>query len=221
MINADITEFLPAPSVHNFVDITGQTFNRLKVLGIVARYERTIIWLCQCNCGKRVQVRSAYLRNGHTKSCGCFKNEMIRERSVTHGLRHSSEFMAFHKAKERCQNPKCKSFPNYGGRGIEFRFQTVEEFIADIGIKPSAQHSIERINNEGHYEKGNVKWGTKMEQANNTRASRRLTLWGRTQTLAQWCREFNVLPSTVLTRIKRKRMSMEEALTAPIRQRPL
>lgn len=95
---------------------------------------------------------------------------------VTHGLtrngKTSPEYSAFIMARKRCRNPKDPGYADYGGRGIEFRFSTIEEWMAEVGMKPSPQHSIDRINNDGHYEKGNLRWATRSQQARNTRPHR-------------------------------------------------
>jgi hypothetical protein len=77
-------------------------------------------------------------------------------------------YSSFIQARNRCRNPKSKVYKYYGGRGIEFRFDSFEDFYAHIGPRPSRKHSLERIDNEGHYEKGNVRWATATEQAQNT-----------------------------------------------------
>lgn len=81
------------------------------------------------------------------------------------------------KARQRCVNPNTKSYKYYGGRGIEFRFETIEQatdwIIANIGYRPSKEHSIDRIDVNGHYEAGNLRWATPIEQANNKRAYKR------------------------------------------------
>lgn len=71
-------------------------------------------------------------------------------------------------AKDRCRNHKSKKYKDYGGRGIEFRFNSFAEFFAHLGQKPTPLHSLDRIDNEGHYEMGNVRWATKSEQMSNT-----------------------------------------------------
>lgn len=80
-------------------------------------------------------------------------------------------------AKQRCTNPNDVGYANYGGRGIEFRFESIAQaadwIIANMGYRPSKEHSIDRIDVNGHYEAGNLRWATSTEQANNKRAYRR------------------------------------------------
>lgn len=81
----------------------------------------------------------------------------------------SPEYAAFRGALNRCRNPRVKTYPDYGGRGIEFRFHSFEEFFAHIGTKPSPELVLDRINNDGHYEVGNVHWATTSESNLNRR----------------------------------------------------
>lgn len=85
------------------------------------------------------------------------------------------EHRAYEKAKERCNNPNNKAYKNYGGRGIEFRFKSTAEFDAELGPRPKGK-SLDRINNDGHYEKGNVRWASKKEQQNNRRCVKKTEL---------------------------------------------
>jgi hypothetical protein len=72
-------------------------------------------------------------------------------------------------ARQRCTNPNHVSYKNYGGRGIEFRFESFKEFIEEIGLRPSPELTLDRIDNDGHYEAGNVRWATRLEQNSNRR----------------------------------------------------
>jgi len=80
-----------------------------------------------------------------------------------------AEYRAFHDAKNRCTNPKHKRYADWGGRGIKFNFDSVGTFISYLGVKPTKDHQLDRIDNDGHYEMGNVKWSTRKEQQLNKR----------------------------------------------------
>ncbi len=128
---------------------------------------------CSCVCGRIITVLSHNLRRGNTKSCGCQKAALIQNYLLQHGAARigniAPEYRVYMHAKQRCVNPNDTGFLNYGGRGIEFRFESFAEFIAELGPRPTDQHSVDRIDNNGHYEKGNLKWSTRKEQANNRR----------------------------------------------------
>lgn len=92
-----------------------------------------------------------------------------------HGESHRNrtpEYTAWKRIQSVCTNPNNPKYDRYGGRGIEVHFTTFEEFLACIGRRPSPAHSVDRINNDGHYEAGNLRWATNREQANNRGARR-------------------------------------------------
>lgn len=118
----------------------------------------------------------------------------------------------------RCQNLTDQAFRDYGGRGIRVceRWLAFENFYADMGPRPSPKHSIDRIDNDGNYEPGNVRWATVKQQARNTRCSRIVRFGGRTMSLAEAAELAGLNISTVRGRFSRG-WSMEEALEAPAR----
>lgn len=162
------------------VDITGQAFGRLQALEPVGSNSHgQRMWRCSCECGKEHIAVAFKLRNGHTGSCGCLEQENRRTMSTSHGFarvkQKATEYEAYHNAKSRCTNPNNECFPDYGGRGIEFRFKAFEEFIQHIGLKPSPDLSLDRIDPDGHYEFGNVRWANASVQAHNKRKSKGAT----------------------------------------------
>lgn len=161
------------------IDLSGQKIFRLTVIKEVNKPEHLKsknkrYWLCKCDCGIEKIVESSNLRNGHSKSCGCLKNEMMGNRFRTHGRRHTAEYRSWYAMKDRCLNDKCHAYKDYGGRGIKISqewIESFEKFYSDMGKKPSKLHSIDRIDNEKGYTKSNCKWSTPKEQANNRRLS--------------------------------------------------
>ena len=102
----------------------------------------------------------------------------------------------------RCFDQSNKKYDNYGGRGITVCDQWLqfENFYADMGERPKGL-TIERIDNNGHYESGNCRWATWKEQANNTRRNRRITFGGESLTLTEWARRLSISPSTLHGRL--------------------
>lgn len=160
------------------IDLTGRVFGRLTVTAMLPKRSNhgQVKWAVTCSCGEIRQVCGRDLRSGHTKSCGCYGLETRTKALTKHGWATAAnrrpEYRSWKHAKERCHNPRTKAWARYGGRGIamceEWR-NSFEAFIAHVGPKPSPKHSIDRINNDGNYEPGNVRWATPKEQVANQR----------------------------------------------------
>jgi hypothetical protein len=154
--------------------ITGQVFGRLTVLGFAGSSHNPYgtLWHCRCTCGNTVTVHRAYLKRGSTRSCGCLRIETTRKLKFSHGETHnrkeSTELMTYKAAKQRCNNKKNVGYKNYGGRGIRFKFKSFSQFLKELGRRPRGK-MLDRIDNNGHYEPGNVRWVTRLEQNRNKR----------------------------------------------------
>lgn len=117
--------------------------------------------------------------------------------------RMSPEYAAFYNARSRCKNPVHPSYPDYGGRGIEFLFTSFQEFLTVLGRRPSAKHSLDRYpNNNGHYEPNNVRWATVENQQTNKRNTCWLIYNGVSKPLTVWCRELGIHKDTVKSRLR-------------------
>lgn len=160
-----------------FQDLLGQTFGRLTVIELLwgsARTGRRTAYLCRCACGKEKTILACHLVSGHSQSCGCFRLETTETRCLRHGARRTGgtwpEYEVWRSMRARCYKPKTVNYGRYGGRGIvvcERWRNSFENFIADMGRRPSSEHSIDRINNDGNYGPDNCRWATAEEQRNN------------------------------------------------------
>ena len=193
-----------------FVDKTGMRFGRLVVLSgrnIGGSYE----WVCQCDCGNRTTVLGTHLHihnDRGQRSCGC-----ARDGNPTHGMTGTPEYSTWLEMRKRCRNPKSRSYKNYGGRGIKVcrRWDSFENFLADMGPRPSDKHSLDRINNEKNYGPSNCRWATRDQQVRNTRKTIRITYKGKTLLLLDWATLLGIPYRTLIMRYYRK-MPVERIL---------
>lgn len=163
---------------------------------------RAAFWLCRCACGKEVVVSGASLRGGQTKTCGCSAGQ----HNITHGMTDSPEHKIWISMRQRCSNPKNRSYKNYGGRGIyvsESWNASFQQFYTDIGPRPSAAHEIDRTDNDGPYSKENCRWVTARENLLNRRNNRHVVIDGVTVCISEAARILGVSHGSVVNRIKK------------------
>ena len=162
----------------------GQTYDRLTVVSeaqprINARGKALRVWVCICSCGACVTRETAYLSPSYKfeRSCGCAKSEKTRARNFVHGLGSKEarppEYEVWRAMRRRTTNKKCADYQYYGARGIKVcdRWNDFIVFYADMGPRPTAGHSIDRINVNGDYGPSNCRWATAVEQRHNQRRS--------------------------------------------------
>jgi hypothetical protein len=187
-----------------FLDISNQRYGRLTAIKRTGMRGCKHLWLCICDCGNEKDVAIASLRDGSTRSCGCLARENLH--CVTHGKSHSSEYNTWHSMIQRCVNPNAPCYHNYGGRGINVCDRWMEcfdNFYKDMGNKPTPHHSIERIDNNKGYCKGNCVWADRKQQQNNLRSNVLITKDGLTMNITQWSEKIGIKRSTIYNRILR------------------
>lgn len=204
------------------INRVGSRFGRLVVESLSRKNAKgQSFWNCRCDCGNTKEVFGGNLNSGNIKSCGCLRSEGNNSK---HGHskngKQSREYICWVSMKGRCLNPSNNRFHQYGGRGITVCQRWVdsfENFLSDMGPKPSPRHSINRIDNSKGYSPENTVWSTEAEQQRNKRNSSTLSMNGITKCIAQWAEDLMV-PSSVLYARKRLGWSDERILSQPVRK---
>lgn len=207
------------------IDLTGQKFGRLTVVGreLKGGASKEAYWKCKCECGGNTTVSGYSLRRGNTKSCGCLKKEKASVINVTHGFSSKEAlYTKWASMKARCYNSKATNYKNYGGRGVTICGEWLNDYVAfrdwAIGNGYSIGLTIDRINVNGNYCPDNCRWLSNKGQANNKRTNRVITMNGVAHTLSEWSDIYKINQDTVSERMKRG-WSIEDALILPLDNR--
>lgn len=193
----------------NFKDLTGKQFGKWTVIAEDADHpSKVTYWLCRCECGTEKSIYGVMLTSNRSRSCTpCGKRQ--------HGMTDTPEYAAWQSMKARCYKTNSKAFPAYGGNGkvVCARWlESFENFYADMGPKPSASHSVDRIDNSKGYSPDNCRWATPKEQSINRSCVRMLTLNGITQSIPDWAKQIGISHTSLRSRLKHG-WSIELALT--------
>ena len=212
------------------IDLTGQVYERLTVIKRVDDYispsgSHQVQWLCKCKCGKEVIVTGNNLKNGNSKSCGCYNRELLPKINSTHNASNTRLYHIWTCMKDRCYNPKNKKYKDYGGRGIIICDEWINDFEAfanwayDNGYIENVSRgecTIDRIDVNGNYCQQNCRWVNQKVQTNNKRNNHYITYNGETHTVTEWN---NILgyKKGVLSRRIFSGWSIEDAFTKPVK----
>ncbi len=150
-----------------FIDLTGKAFGTLIAEKQMGKRGGEIVWLCKCSCGNEIITTGMRLRHGHTVTCGTRSNHPPKG-----GQSQYPEYSSWKSAIYRCTRPDSSHFYLYGGRGIKVCPEWLDDFWAfykHVGPRPGEDYSLDRINVDGNYEPGNVRWATAKEQTANRR----------------------------------------------------
>lgn len=210
-----------------FNDCAGFKRSRLRILG--ARFKIGSAYFCvaECECGSVKILRSHNVMNPkcNVQSCGCLNVETRHTAARTHGFTSygemRSEYRAWAAIKARCHVPTSAGYYKYGAKGISVcdRWRdSFENFIADMGVKPSPQHSIDRIDPRGNYEASNCRWATVQVQSRNKTNVAMLTFYGMTKSVPDWA-DISLVPCAVINNRLRRGYPAKMAVWTPAKQR--
>ena len=186
-------------------DLVDRQFGRLTVVEFVGIHTtpcgtKRRMWKCKCECGKAKIVSESNLKNGSTKSCGCWKYQKIKEKCTTHGGTHDRLYGIWKNMKYRCNNSNDSHYMSYGGKGINVcpewnEYANFKKWAYANGYDESAPYgdcTLDRIDNNGDYSPTNCRWTNRITQANNTSRNRYVEFEGKRLTIAEFARAMNI-----------------------------
>jgi hypothetical protein len=185
----------------------GSRFGRLVTLeDVPGGNGKRRTWLCRCDCGTTCLLEAKGIAYGRTLSCGCLKRERASNLKRRHSLANSPEYRSWAGMKSRCLNPNAKRYSDYGGRGITLWEEWLDfsAFYRDMGPRPTKNHTIERLDNDGPYAPDNCRWATKLEQAANKRNNHLIEHDGNKLSISEWVRRTGLSFSTIKYRLSKE-----------------
>ena len=174
-----------------YENLIGKRYGRLTVIEFEGTRGNFAIWKCKCDCGNIVSVLAHNLKSGVTNSCGCLKHEILSVIKTEQDLLYSKMRNTWLNIKDRCFNKKSTNYPHYGGRGITMFEGWIDDFEAFYNYVSKLEHfgekgySLDRIDNDGNYEQGNLRWATHIQQCNNRRTSIKIEYHGKIMSLKE------------------------------------
>lgn len=199
------------------VDLIGHKFNGCEVLSRCENISGRVSYFCKCYCGRRFKAMSKVIRSGAKRSCGCARKGVNR----THGMSRTPEYRSWSGMIQRCTNHKNPKYSDYGGRGISVCAEWLDfaSFISDMGKMPSHGMSIGRKDNDKGYCKENCSWEYSLQQANNTRRTRKFNYRGETLTAREVCQINGLSYDLVYSRLSNGCCDNEVDSGSPLNQK--
>lgn len=208
------------------IDLTGVTINGIYVESFAytgSGKSKKAHWNCICHCGNRFIAESEHLRTGHTRSCGCYKREQLRDRVTKHGATANYKkdrlYTIWRDMRKRCRNPNTTSSKNYVDRGIKVcemwdnSYLVFRDWALANGYNDTL--TIERINNDGNYCPENCKWIPRSKQNQNKRNTRYIEYKGVNKPFVVWCDELGLSKSKIGNRIYTLGWPVNKAFETP------
>ena len=192
----------------------GDRFSRWTIIKEIDYHQGARHFLCRCDCGIEKMVRLTHIRQGVSRSCGCYR----KEKYTTHGQSKTRLYAIWADMKQRCLNGGNQFYKLYGGRGIAVfdgwldDFQAFYDWAINNGYKKKL--TIERINNDGDYEPNNCTWITQSEQCRNRRNCHYVTYKGETKNITEWSKTLGIRRSCLYARFS-SGWSVEKAFNTP------
>lgn len=201
------------------LDMLGMKIGRLTVVEFAGIQNSLVMWKCKCECGNEIIRSGSVLKRHRVNSCGCLQKDSTVARCWKHGKTRDKTWKCWQNILFRCNNPKCKGFHNYGGRGITVceRWNSFDNFLSDMGDCPEGL-TIERKDTNGNYCPENCIWADCITQQNNRRDNFIINFNGQEYTAAELGRKFNMNGCLISQRI-RKGWDINDAINTPVRHK--
>ena len=200
-----------------FLDLSNYKTDTMQVLCKSGNTSKgKINWLCKCFCGNEYVRTGSHIIANRGKHCGCLLSKNISEGHTSHKMTGTKEFRAWCSMKSRCLSKTNKNYDSYCGRGIKVHeswLNSFDNFFKDLGLAPSINHSLDRINVNGNYEPSNCRWATAKEQC----ANKRNNIYIDEQTKSLLWERFGkgAIYQRTLWRMKHKNMGLADAIFQP------
>jgi len=199
------------------IDLSGKKFGHLLVLGHSHRSVSGVnFWNCVCECGITKAIPGVNIRTGKTKSCGCMTGSFLSATKKTHGMTGTRTYQCWANIIARCTRDSHPSFERYKGRGItvcDSWLKSFDNFLSDMGEMPEGK-TIERVDNDDGYFRGNCIWATQKDQSVNRSTNRVISCDGLSMTVVEWAEALKI-PSHVMYKRLKYGWTEQEAIKTP------